>query len=99
MRCRLALAAATAKGSEFGREYNFRDRTALNAQKANTEQLQQTKIKKKQAAKTMKKVATGSVKRAIKRTVAASSPGKIDKRDLGILAAAGLGVRETKKGQ
>jgi hypothetical protein len=97
VRRRLALAAATAKGSEFGREYNFRDRTALNARKADTEQLE--KIKKNQATKTMKKVATGKVKRAIKRTVAASSPGKIDKRDLSILADAWLGVRETKKGQ
>jgi hypothetical protein len=42
---------------------------------------------------TRKKVATGKVKRAIKRTVTAASPSKVAKRDVKILASAGLGVR------
>jgi hypothetical protein len=85
---RLALAAATAKGNEFGRETSDRQ-----TRSANQATVQSPRIQKRQAKHTMKKVATGKVKRAIKRTVTASSPGKVAKRDVRILASAGLGVR------
>eukprot|EP00962_Isochrysis_galbana_P021868 scaffold6460_cov130-Isochrysis_galbana.AAC.5 len=85
---RLALASATAKGNDFGRESSVR-----KTRSANQATVQSQRIQKRQVKNTIKKVATGKVKRAIKRTVTATSPGKVAKRDVRILASAGLGVR------
>lgn len=83
------MAAATAKGDEFGREGRGARRPRPN--------LLQVNEQKKQLKKTMKKAATGKVKRAIKRTVRADTPSKVAKRDVEILASAGLAVRASKR--
>lgn len=90
--CRLSLAAATAKGDDFGREDSSKPPPRVTRAAANqAKQIQESY--KKRIKHTIKKTATGKVKRAIKRSVAAPSLGHVAKRDMEILASAGLHIR------
>eukprot|EP00967_Tisochrysis_lutea_P130882 scaffold226937_cov31-Tisochrysis_lutea.AAC.1 len=88
----LSLAAATAKGDDFGREDSSKPPPRVTRAAANqAKQIQESY--KKRIKHTIKKTATGKVKRAIKRSVAAPSLGHVAKRDMEILASAGLHIR------